>query len=121
MKAACKLNFFHPGFSPSFPGYFVFYNCLSLFFCFVSIQGSFKNKIEKLRRWSTSQGGSFKHPCKMKTLSLRSNTEERDDEDLCNDKNERRNLRPMVASVFGQVGKKLCSQCQFCRLHLTFK
>lgn len=72
---------------------------------FVSMQGSFKNKIDKLRRWSTSQGGSFKHPSKMKSLSLRSPTEAEgeEEEDLCNDKNERRKLRPMVASVFGQV------------------
>ncbi|XP_034158889.1 calcium-binding protein 2a [Pangasianodon hypophthalmus] len=63
-------------------------------------KGSIKNKIEKLRRWSTSPGGSFKHSSKMKTLSLRSPTEA--EEDLCNDENERRKLRPMVASVFGQ-------------------
>ncbi|KAF7710208.1 hypothetical protein HF521_009080 [Silurus meridionalis] len=63
-------------------------------------KGSFKNKIEKLRRWSTSTGGSFKHPSKMKTLSLRSATEV--EEDVCYEENERRKLRPMVASVFGQ-------------------
>ncbi|KAF5900693.1 calcium-binding protein 2-like isoform X2, partial [Clarias magur] len=59
-----------------------------------------KNKIEKLRKWSISTGGSFKPPSKMKTLSLRSTTEAEDD--LHNDENERRKFRPMVASVFGQ-------------------
>lgn len=76
---------------------------------FVSIQGVIKNKMDRLRRWSTSQGGSFKHPSKIKTLSLRSPTEAEEVEDLCNEENERRRLRPMVASVFGQVRKKMQS------------
>ncbi|KAK3572709.1 hypothetical protein QTP86_006144 [Hemibagrus guttatus] len=65
------------------------------------MKGSIKSKIEKLRRWSTSTGGSFKQPSKMKTLSLRSSTVEAE-EGVCNDEHERKKLRPMVASVFGQ-------------------
>ncbi|XP_027001742.1 calcium-binding protein 2a isoform X5 [Tachysurus fulvidraco] len=64
-------------------------------------KGSIKSKIEKLRKWSTSTGGSFKHPSKMKSLSLRSPTVEAEDV-VGNDENERKKLRPMVASVFGQ-------------------
>uniref|UniRef100_A0A3B4E1Q2 EF-hand domain-containing protein n=2 Tax=Pygocentrus nattereri TaxID=42514 RepID=A0A3B4E1Q2_PYGNA len=63
-------------------------------------KGSIKKKIEKLRRWSTSSGGSFKRPPKEKTLSLRQPTET--EEDSGEGERVRRKLRPMVASVFGQ-------------------
>lgn len=72
------------------------------YFLFISMQGSIKKKIEKLRRWSTSSGGSFKRPPKTKSLSLRQPTET--EEDPLENERERRKLRPMVASVFGQVG-----------------
>ncbi|XP_062852474.1 calcium-binding protein 2a [Trichomycterus rosablanca] len=62
-------------------------------------QGSFKKNIEKLKKWSTSSGGSFKRPPKMKTLSLNSPT---DDDDQGKGAQERRKFRPIVASVFGQ-------------------
>ncbi|KAL7878087.1 hypothetical protein SRHO_G00047300 [Serrasalmus rhombeus] len=67
-------------------------------------KGSIKKKIEKLRRWSTSSGGSFKRPPKEKTLSLRQPTET--EEDSGEGERVRRKLRPMVASVFGQVEAK---------------
>ncbi|XP_007256124.2 calcium-binding protein 2a isoform X1 [Astyanax mexicanus] len=63
-------------------------------------KGSIKKKIEKLRRWSTSSGGSFKRPPKTKSLSLRQPTE--CEEDPLDGEGVRRKLRPMVASVFGQ-------------------
>ncbi|XP_016323617.1 calcium-binding protein 2-like isoform X4 [Sinocyclocheilus anshuiensis] len=64
-------------------------------------KGSFRKKIEKLRRWSTSSGGgSFKRPPKTKTLSLNSPTDP--DTEPLGVETERRKLRPIVASVFGQ-------------------
>ncbi|KAK7165991.1 hypothetical protein R3I93_005931 [Phoxinus phoxinus] len=65
-------------------------------------KGSFRKKIEKLRRWSTSSGGgSFKRPPKTKTLSLNSPSEP--EVEPFGVETERRKLRPIVASVFGQV------------------
>ncbi|TSK22566.1 Calcium-binding protein 1 [Bagarius yarrelli] len=64
-------------------------------------KGSINKKLEKLRRWSTSTGGSFKKPSKLKALSLRLPTEDTE-EGVCNDENKRRKLKPIVASVFGQ-------------------
>ncbi|XP_041957613.1 calcium-binding protein 2a isoform X2 [Alosa sapidissima] len=65
-------------------------------------KGSIKKKIEKLRRWSTSSGGSFKRPSKpLKTLSLSSPAEEEEPQHRERER-ERRRLRPIVASVFGQ-------------------
>ncbi|XP_031416055.1 calcium-binding protein 2a isoform X1 [Clupea harengus] len=66
----------------------------------ITKKGSIKKKIEKLRRWSTS-GGSFKRPSKpSKALSLASPTE--DEPQRKEWERERRRLRPIVASVFGQ-------------------
>ncbi|KAK1791872.1 hypothetical protein P4O66_013859, partial [Electrophorus voltai] len=62
---------------------------------FTYIQGSIKKKIEKLKRWSSSAGGSFSCHTKTKTLSLPS----RPEEDPWKGK---RKLQTMVASVFGQ-------------------
>lgn len=67
------------------------------------LKGSIKKKLEKFRRWSTSSGGSFKRPSKPpKTLSLSSPTEEEEPQHREKER-ERRRLRPIVASVFGQV------------------
>ncbi|XP_053713201.1 calcium-binding protein 2-like isoform X2 [Synchiropus splendidus] len=62
-------------------------------------KGSIKKKIESLRRWSSA---SIKRPpkTKSKTLSLSSPVE--DPEDLWLQEGERRKLRPIVDSVFGQ-------------------
>ncbi|TRY84712.1 hypothetical protein DNTS_001219 [Danionella cerebrum] len=61
-------------------------------------KGSFRKSIDKLRRWSTSTGGgSFKRPPKTKALSL--NLPEPEPLQV---ESERRKLRPIVASVFGQ-------------------
>ncbi|KAL7889693.1 hypothetical protein AOLI_G00019510 [Acnodon oligacanthus] len=80
-------------------------------------KGSIKKKIEKLRRWSTSSGGSFKRPPKEKTLSLRQPTET--EEDSWEGERVRRKLRPMVASVFGQVGMKTAFSSLICRTKRT--
>ncbi|XP_061625954.1 calcium-binding protein 2a isoform X1 [Phyllopteryx taeniolatus] len=62
-------------------------------------KGSIKKKIESLRRWSSA---SIKRPPKpkAKTLSLSSPVGDRDD--LWLQEGDRRNLRPIVDSVFGQ-------------------
>ncbi|KAM9792851.1 calcium-binding protein 2a isoform 1-T1 [Neosynchiropus ocellatus] len=62
-------------------------------------KGSIKKKIESFRRWSSA---SIKRPpkTKSKTLSLSSPVE--DPEDLWLQEGERRKLRPIVDSVFGQ-------------------
>ncbi|XP_028834166.1 calcium-binding protein 2a isoform X1 [Denticeps clupeoides] len=65
-------------------------------------KGSIKKKIEKLRRFSSSSFGSFKRPPKTKTLSLSSPTEAEEELWPVDLEQERRKLRPIVASVFGQ-------------------
>ncbi|XP_061833033.1 calcium-binding protein 2a isoform X3 [Nerophis lumbriciformis] len=62
-------------------------------------KGSIKNKIESLRRWSSASIKRAPKP-KAKTLSLSSPVG--DPDDLWLQEGDRRNLRPIVDSVFGQ-------------------
>ncbi|KAJ8000597.1 hypothetical protein DPEC_G00182030 [Dallia pectoralis] len=71
-------------------------------------EGKLERKIQKLRRWSSS---SFKRPSKKtKTYSLCSPTEPPEETRVLRTP-DRRRLKPIVASVFGQVGPgRRCSR-----------
>ncbi|MEQ2296215.1 hypothetical protein AMECASPLE_022663 [Ameca splendens] len=63
-------------------------------------KGSIKKKIESFRRWSSA---SIKRPPKPKAKTLSLSSPDGDPEDLWLPEEDKRKLRPMVASVFGQV------------------
>lgn len=65
------------------------------------LQGSIKKKIESFRRWSSA---SIKRPPKTKAKTLSLSSPVGDPEDLWLQEGDRRKLRPIVDSVFGQVG-----------------
>lgn len=69
-------------------------------FLLSSLQGSIKKKIESFRRWSSA---SMKRPPKPKTKTLSLSSPVGDPEDLWLQEGDRRKLRPIVDSVFGQV------------------
>ncbi|XP_028298480.1 calcium-binding protein 5-like [Gouania willdenowi] len=62
-------------------------------------KGSIKNKIDSLRRWSSA---SMKRPPKTKTKTLSLSSPMEDPEDVWLQERDRRKLRPIVDSVFGQ-------------------
>lgn len=74
-------------------------------FLLSSLQGSIKKKIESFRRWSSA---SMKRPPKPKTKTLSLSSPVGDPEDLWLQEGDRRKLRPIVDSVFGQVCPTLC-------------
>ncbi|XP_076830416.1 calcium-binding protein 2a isoform X2 [Brachyhypopomus gauderio] len=63
-------------------------------------KGSIKKKIEKLKRWSVSSGGSFS--CSTRTEPVSLSMPSKAVEDPWKAESQRRKLWPMVASVFGQ-------------------
>lgn len=65
------------------------------------LQGSIKKKIESLRRWSSA---SIKRPPKPKAKTLSLSSPVGDPDDVWLQEGDRRKLRPIVDSVFGQVG-----------------
>ncbi|KAK5612680.1 hypothetical protein CRENBAI_009017 [Crenichthys baileyi] len=62
-------------------------------------KGSIKKKIESFRRWSSA---SIKRPPKPKAKTLSLSSPDGDPEDLWLPEGDKRKLRPIVASVFGQ-------------------
>lgn len=66
------------------------------------LQGSIKKKIESLRRWSSA---SMKRPPKPKAKTLSLSSPVGDPDDVWLQEGDRRRLRPIVDSVFGQVGR----------------
>ncbi|XP_037545996.1 calcium-binding protein 2a isoform X2 [Nematolebias whitei] len=62
-------------------------------------KGSIKKKIESFRRWSSA---SIKRPPKPKAKTLSLSSPDGDHEDLWLPRGDKRKLRPMVNSVFGQ-------------------
>ncbi|XP_026215489.1 calcium-binding protein 2a [Anabas testudineus] len=64
-------------------------------------KGSIKKKIESFRRWSSA---SIKRPPKPKAKTLSLSSPLGDPEDLWLQEGDRRKLRPIVDSVFGQSG-----------------
>ncbi|KAG7486209.1 calcium-binding protein 2-like isoform X1 [Solea senegalensis] len=62
-------------------------------------KGSIKKKIESFRRWSSA---SIKRPPKQKTKTLSLSSPVENPEDLWLQEGDRRKLRPIVDSVFGQ-------------------
>lgn len=65
------------------------------------LQGSIKKKIESLRRWSSA---SMKRPPKPKAKTLSLSSPVGDPDDIWLREGDKRKLRPIVDSVFGQVG-----------------
>lgn len=65
------------------------------------LQGSIKKKIESFRRWSSA---SIKRPPKTKTKTLSLSSPVGDPDDIWLEEGDKRKLRPIVDSVFGQVG-----------------
>ncbi|KAJ4944149.1 hypothetical protein JOQ06_012694 [Pogonophryne albipinna] len=66
-------------------------------------KGSIKKKIESLRRWSSA---SLKRPPRPKAKTLSLSSPVGDPEELWLQEGDRRKLRPIVDSVFGQASKK---------------
>lgn len=77
----------------------------SLTSLFCIFQGSIKKKIESFRRWSSA---SIKRPPKPKAKTLSLSSPVGDPEDMWLQEGDRRKLRPIVKSVFGQVGHCRC-------------
>ncbi len=83
-----------------FSVYYMRINVSVLTLSFV-LQGSIKKKIESFRRWSSA---SIKRPPKTKAKTLSLSSPVGDPDDLWLQEGDRRKLRPIVDSVFGQVG-----------------
>ncbi|KAF1395598.1 hypothetical protein PFLUV_G00013210 [Perca fluviatilis] len=66
-------------------------------------KGSIKKKIESLRRWSSA---SIKRPPKPKAKTLSLSSPVGDPDDVLLPEGDKRKLRPIVDSVFGQVGHR---------------
>ncbi|KAL3995924.1 polyhomeotic-like protein 2 [Sarotherodon galilaeus] len=63
-------------------------------------KGSIKKKIESFRRWSSA---SIKRPPKPKAKTLSLSSPVGDPDDIWLEEGDKRKLRPIVDSVFGQV------------------